>query len=87
MKLWLLRPIHDADVDLWEPWYDKCFGFVIRASTESAARAATKGNFGDESYSHGIDRFNPWLDKKYSTCVELKPSGKAGIIIRDFASA
>ena len=35
MKLWLLKPIKR-----WTVWYDKAFGFVVRAATEDEARAA-----------------------------------------------
>lgn len=31
MKLWLLRPIETEGPNLWDPWYDKAFGFVVRA--------------------------------------------------------
>lgn len=37
MKLWLLRPI-DPHGGLWDPWFDKIFGFVVRAETETEAR-------------------------------------------------
>ena len=29
MRLWLLRPVEGDS--LWDPWYDKAFGFVVRA--------------------------------------------------------
>ena len=36
MRLWLLRPqegLIEGD-NPWDPWYDKAFGFVVRAETE-----------------------------------------------------
>ena len=56
MKLWLLRPREDLpyDKDPWEPWYDKAFGFVVRAETEERARA-----IGQESGMAEIRGFRP----------------------------
>ena len=92
MKLWLLRPVRSEREDTaWDPWYDKAFGFVVRAETEEQARQMANGNGGDECgpvksyvYRTGGD---PWLDPKQSTCEELTADGEAEIIIRDFASA
>jgi hypothetical protein len=72
MKLYLFS-------DYWEPWYDKAFGFVVAARDEEQARKLASEQSGGE----GADA---WLDKKASTCKEVKPS-KAEVIIRDFASA
>lgn len=55
MKLWLLRPIKD-----WIPWYDKSFGFVIRAESEDAAREMADKNRENENAKNG----NPWLDEQ-----------------------
>jgi hypothetical protein len=84
MKLWLLRPRKECikKDNPWEPWYDKAFGFVIRAKTEKKARCLADQDAGDEN-----DNFSAWTDKKYSTCIELTPSGKEQIILRDFYSA
>jgi len=79
MKLWLLRPI-DPHNGPWEPWYDKSFGFVVEADTEARARQIASLDAGDEKASS-------WLDVELTTCVELKPSGRDGVIMRDFASA
>lgn len=80
MKLWLLRPMEDNN--LWDPWYDKCFGFVVRAESEEEARKIVGSSieFGDEGKE-------AWLDPKNSTCVELTIEGKEEVIIRDFARA
>ena len=90
MKLWLLRPIikdkdknpfdKGASPHLWEPWYDKVHGFVIRAETENIARAIASVNSGDETA-------NAWIDVKYSSCVELTLKGIEELIIVDFHSA
>lgn len=88
MKLWLLRPFDDAPE--WEPWYDKVFGFVVRAETEVQARQMVEGGnevkkeWGDEDLEI-VD--NPWLDPARSTCECLTEDGPAGIIITDFHSA
>lgn len=88
MILWLLRPRDLSDNDNpWYPWYDKCFGYVIRAETEQAARKLAHENAGDENREGFLKTKEPWLDKKYSTCVELVNDGKSEIIIQDFSNA
>jgi hypothetical protein len=94
MKLWLLRPVNklpDND-DPWEPWFDKAFGFVVRAETEADARDMAHADAGDENRSTFLGRQTantrePWKDAKYSTCVELLPDGLAEVVIQDFARA
>jgi hypothetical protein len=44
MKLWLLRPKEGRSH--WEPWYDKAFGFVVRANSETEARKLASGDAG-----------------------------------------
>ena len=88
MKLWLLRPVKNlAEGDNpWKPWYDKVFGFVIRASSEEEARQLA--NDDAEAENEGIaTTATPWLDKKYSSCIEVLAMGKSEIIIRDFHAA
>lgn len=89
MKLWLLRPADNLKKgdDPWEPWYDKCFGMVIRAKTEQEARDVANQNAGDENVGINAKTKTPWLDEKYSTCEILTNAGEAGLIIRDYASA
>ena len=94
MKLWLLRPSQDlaADDDPWEPWYDKAFGFVVRAETEDEARGIAHANAGDENRGEFLGKATastkqPWIDPKYSMCDELVANGSAGVLMRDFASA
>lgn len=82
MNLWLLRPNNNLkyDDDPWEPWYDKVFGFVVRAESENDARIFASRDCGDE-------REDVWLDHKYSTCEELTSAGNVGVIIRAYAGA
>jgi hypothetical protein len=88
MKLWLLRPIKNLDDNPWYPWYDKAFGFVVRAETEESARNIANKNGGVETgpidltvYRVGGD---PWLDPAFSSCVELlADEGDEGVVITD----
>lgn len=95
MTLWLLRPVEgllDAD-NPWKPWYDKSFGFVVRAETETSARTFADEKAGDENRGSFLGKqiaktSNPWLDPRYSTCIPLTPDhGPTGVIMQDFASA
>lgn len=77
-KLYILRPVKDDE--LWYPWYDKSFGFIVCAESPKQARllASTKcGEEGEEA----------WLDAAHSICSQLKPSKKTGIVMQDFAAA
>jgi hypothetical protein len=91
MKLWLLRPVIESG--LWDPWYDKAFGFVVRAKTEEQARKLAEDACGEESQNHYsadgdvVPMMQAWIDPSYSTCVELTADGDKMVIIRDFASA
>lgn len=94
MKLWLLRPIEYEDGDtpdqLWIPQWDRAFGFVVRAETESEARAIAQANAGDEASERHIAWLGlsaatrAWTSAEHSTCVELVPDGQPGVVIRDF---
>ena len=94
MKLWLLRP--SANVakgdDPWTPWYDKAFGFIVRAETETAAREIAHAYAGDENRGEFLGKritetYAPWKEAKYSTCVELSAEGPEGLMMMDFKSA
>lgn len=78
MELWILRPVDGCE--LWSPWYDKAFGFVIRAATESDARRIAAGDAGDEGEE-------AWLDSSNSTCVTLDDGDKEEVVMRDLRSA
>ena len=80
MKLWLIRPVTGEDeIGIWSPWYDKAFGFVIRAETEKEARTLAKGK--------GGANYPAWTSADHSTCVKLTPEGEGGIIMQDFHAA
>ena len=95
MKLWLLRPIEGLENDPWEPWYDKAFGFVIRAETEKRAREIANENGGNETCElnaricrTGSDPIyqtlsDPWIDSTLSTCDELLADGEECVLIKD----
>lgn len=92
MKLWLLRPAANlaAGNNPWKPWYDRTFGFVIRADSEKAARAIADDEGGPECGSRfGLNKGIPaWTDPAYSTCIELLPEGgDEGVIMQDTARA
>lgn len=81
MRIWILRPadgLGKSD-NPWKPDYDKAHGFVVRAKDPSEARRLAGDQAGDEGPS-------PWLSEEYSTCVELKKSGVAGVLVRDFVN-
>ena len=84
VKLWLLRPVDCGQAfprtSPWDPWYDKSFGFVVRAETEAEARVFA-------SKEAGAEKGSSWLNSDLSTCGLLKADGEAGIVIKDFASA
>ena len=73
--LFLIKPIEN-----WEPWYDKVFGFVVRASSEVHARQVASEQAGNE----GKD---VWLDATKTRCEVIDPNGPPEVLCRDFASA
>ena len=87
MNLYLLRPVEGDPA--WKPWYDKMFGFVVRAETESEARAMAQAMAGDEARDDNFQRTTPiWTDAARTTCVELNAnSGEPGVVISDFHAA
>ena len=94
MKIFELRPVENLknNDNPWEPWYDKSFGFIVRAETEAEARKYADENAGDENRGEFLstktaNTTSPWIDEKYSTCVELSGNGEAGMIMQDFARA
>jgi hypothetical protein len=78
MKLWILKARVDlvGEDDLWEPWYDKNFAFIVRAEDELSARIIAGLNAYDETKA-------AWLCEKYSTCEELKSDGEVGVVMAD----
>ncbi len=95
MKLWLLRPREDLPAydNPWEPWYDKTFGFVVRAASEDDARELADSHGGaevDRYWSEDENRAMSkplWRESRYATCVELTPDGEPGIVIEDTHAA
>jgi hypothetical protein len=93
-KLWILRPIEGLvkGDNPWEPWFDKAFGFVVCADSEDAARKFADSDAGDENRGEFLggktsDTKTPWMDARYSTCIELKPTQKPFIVMKDFYAA
>lgn len=86
MKLYLLKPIENLEIDFWDPWYDKAFGFVVRAETEFEARNIANDNCGDEDRTF-LEGNSPWLSAEFSKCTELSADGKSEMILRDLHSA
>jgi len=74
MKLWLVSAIDEHPT--WEPWYDKLFGVVVRAGNERIARNLAFKESGAEPQE-------AWLDPHQTTCVELRPTGETGVILKD----
>src|SRR5688572_16143402 len=66
MSLWILEPI-DEDSRPWDPWYEKAFGYVVRAMSEERARQFASEQAGDE----GMGANSPWLDPSLSRCQLL----------------
>ena len=85
MRLWNLFPSETVDgrASQWSPWYNKAFGFVIRAETEKQARQIATDNSGGESHG-GV---YPWMDERYSICEELTQNGVSELVLRDYRSA
>lgn len=85
MKLWVLKPKDGLPItdDPWQPWYDKYFGFVIRAKTEIRAREIANCSGADEVG----DNISAWLSPDYSTCEELTVDGEEELILSDSHAA
>lgn len=88
MRIWILQPVdhNDGCHDRcargscpWSPWYDKAFGFVVRAADEGSARRFAADASGDEGRA--------WLDAKLATCAPLDEHGEEGVVMRDYCRA
>jgi hypothetical protein len=75
MKLFILRPI-DTKAGPWTPWYDRCFGMVVRASSKESARSFASLKAGPEVES-------AWLSHSLSSCDELPSDGPEEVVIED----
>jgi len=84
MKLFLLEPIFGDDGEvhkIWNPWFDKCFGMVVRAPDEKRAREIAAENAEQEGS-------NAWKVGYYSKCTELTGlDGDEGVVMRNVANA
>ena len=79
MKLWILRPVKTLNSP-WDPWYDKCFGMVIRAKSEELARSLASRYSGSEGSE-------PWQNPIQSSCEILEREGPEVVLMLDVASA
>jgi hypothetical protein len=77
-KLWLLRPVKDADP--WRNFHNCTFGHVVREDSEIAARIAAGHAAGDEGPQ-------AWRSPQFSTCEELTGVGPAGVIMSEYVKA
>ena len=75
MNLYILGPVED-----WTPWYDKCFGVIVRAGSEWKARTMASEQHGDE----GPD---VWLTHEKTSCKLLLAEGEEEVIMVDFNAA
>ena len=82
MNLYLLKPIN-PDAGPWDPWYDRAFGFVVRAKSPTMARKIADENAGDENRIAG----HPWLYPAMSSCKVLRADGPEGLILQDTHAA
>lgn len=85
MNLYLLKPV-DPGAGPWKPWFDKTFGFVVRAGSPERARKIADENAGDENRESGFYG-HPWLDPALSSCKVLRQDGPEGLILQDFHAA
>lgn len=79
MRLWVLEKRSSKKADkIWG--YDCAYAFVVRASSEIAARKLAHANGGDENRSGE----SPWLNARLTSCEPLTARGKVGIIIESY---
>ena len=77
MTLWLLRPKDPMPVE-WIFGYGQCWGFVIRAETETRARQmAAKAEANEER----------WNDPTATTCSPLQTNGPEKIIMEEYCDS
>lgn len=85
MKLYELRPVDGLSIDdsPWLPFYEKSFGFIVRAENEEQARRIATEYGGKEIRKNK----EAWLNPELSSCNELLPEGEADLVMRDFKRA
>lgn len=65
-----------AGISPWRPPFNVVYGMVVVAESEEAARSLAMEAGADERTS--IQPTKPWLDAKYTTCVEVDPKSYDG---------
>ena len=95
MKLWILKARTDLSEqdNPWNPWYDKAFGFVVRAETAEQARQLVMTNEQQDEDGRYLSAWfevstdggipDAWLSERYSTCVELTTEGERAVLLLD----
>jgi hypothetical protein len=79
--LWVLRPVKGLPAgNPWDPWYDRCFGMVVRASSATEARLLAGRSAGPEGVV-------AWENKLLSSCEILKSDGASEVVIQDIHQA
>lgn len=86
MNIYILKPF--GLKPHWEPWYDKAFGFVVVANSETKAREIASEYAGDEDRTDSCKKreVSVWLDPKITSCRILRRD-KEKLVLRDFRSA
>lgn len=75
-QLYILNPIPGVS---WSE-YDTNYGIVVRAESESEARAFAQAVISDEKGIHA----DAWLNPRVTSCDVLPQDGDTGVIIVDF---
>lgn len=75
-KLFILEAKEDLEHSPWKSWCDKTFGMVVRAVSAKKAREIAADSHNDEGRE-------AWLNPEFSSCEELKTTGKTEVIISD----
>ena len=90
--LYLIKPI-DSKAGPWNPWYDKCFGAVVCAQNENAARFELAREREARAVP-GSESPEVWLDVALTTCAQLgaaepdeDPWGPADVVLLDVRMA
>lgn len=89
MKLWTLRPRDDlGDDDPWSLWYSRPPQIIVRARSETQARALACAHARREDKTSPLpawdkDVLTPWLSKRLTICEELNHLGEAGVVLAE----
>lgn len=81
-RFWLIEPVEDLPKgNPWDPWFDLCFGMVVRAKDEAEARKLAFERGGTQ------DKGKAWLDPSLSNCINLLNEGNSEIILESWANS